>query len=186
MPYIIAFVIMIVAAGALFLFREPVEAPVNTRSNEAMTEEAAAPVDTPTNVPEGFTPPDGPPPTSSDDQEISPTEIEATTNAEVSTDFDPADDQRTFSAEASYFTPNRTEHEMLVTLTLKDRVVVEANVLYDGSAPNTPAHNGFDQAYKNEVIGKRLNEINLSRVGGASLTSNAFNDAVAEIQTARS
>jgi hypothetical protein len=93
-------------------------------------------------------------------------------------DFDPSDDERTFTANASYFTPRRTQHDIEVTLTLKDRVVVDANVTYDGGAAATPNHTRFDDAYRSEVIGKRLNQISLSRTGGASLTSEAFNEAV--------
>jgi hypothetical protein len=96
--------------------------------------------------------------------------------------FDPTDDERILTAEASYFTPRRTEHEILVSLTLKDRVVVDADVTYDGGAGVTPSHQAFDAAYTSEVVGKRLNEINLSRVGGASLTSEAFNEAVAAMR----
>lgn len=97
-------------------------------------------------------------------------------------DFDPVDDERTFSAEASYFTPRRTQHDITVTLTLKDRVVVAADVAYDGGSASTPSHTRFDDAYEAEVLGKALNDINLSRTGGASLTADAFNEALADIK----
>ena len=44
-----------------------------------------------------------------------------------------------------------------------------------------PLQERFDAVYKTEVVGKKLTDINLSRVGGASLTSKAFNEAVADI-----
>lgn len=170
MPYVIAFVIIIVAAGALLLFRQPAEAPALDAT--ASTQEAVTAAEN----------------EAMDNDPI--IEIEADAALEVSQtedeDFDPADDRRTFTAEASYLTPKRTEHDIVVSLTLKDRVVVDADVTYDGGAAQTPAHSGFDGAYKSEVIGKTLNEISLSRVGGASLTSDAFNEAVAEIRSERS
>lgn len=83
---------------------------------------------------------------------------------------------------ASYLTPARKEHEITVTLTLNGDTVTDAAVLYDGTSNfSNPSHERFDAAYKTEVIGKTLSQISLSRVGGASLTSQAFNEAVAKM-----
>jgi hypothetical protein len=88
----------------------------------------------------------------------------------------------TFTEDVSYLTPARTEHTMSVSLTIAEGVVTEANVIYDaGEGYSNPNQERFDTAYKSEVIGKPLSEISLSRVGGASLTSQAFNEAVAKI-----
>ncbi len=93
----------------------------------------------------------------------------------------------TFTENVSYLTPARTEHKMAVSLTITDGIVTDANVLYDeGDGYSNPNHERFDTAYKTEVIGKPLSEISLSRGGGASLTSQAFNDAVAKIAAAQS
>jgi hypothetical protein len=72
---------------------------------------------------------------------------------------------------------------MAVTLTVASGVVTDAAITYDGQSSgfSNPNHERFDAAYKAEVIGKNLSEVSLSRVGGASLTSKAFNDAVAKI-----
>jgi hypothetical protein len=89
-----------------------------------------------------------------------------------------------YTVEASYFTPRRTEHLMDITLTLENGIVTDASIIWDGDVtPKTPNHIAFDEAYKAEVVGQPINEIYLSRVGGASLTSEAFNEAVQEIQT---
>lgn len=92
-----------------------------------------------------------------------------------------------YSATAEYQTPARTELEIAVTLTLDDAgVVTEADIEYDGTPGYSNANQErFDAAYKNEVIGRPLEDISLSRVGGASLTSGAFNDAVATIADQR-
>jgi hypothetical protein len=88
-----------------------------------------------------------------------------------------------YTENTSYLTPARTEHKMAVTLTVADGVVTDASVTYDGQSSgfSNPNHERFDAAYKTEVIGKKLSEVSLSRVGGASLTSKAFNEAVAKI-----
>ncbi len=89
----------------------------------------------------------------------------------------------TYTTQTSYFTPRRTEHTMDVTFTLNDDIVTDVSILWDGSAePKTPSHSGFDAAYKAEVVGRPLNEIFLSRVGGASLTSESFNEVIENVE----
>jgi len=166
MPYVIAFAIIIVAAGALLLFRQPVEEPVTANTSPAVESE--------NNVPEGFTPPTTPPPSAAVEGEVSTPEIE--------TELEPAVSTETYSALASYFTPRRTGHEMLITLELEGETVVDADVTYDGATAQSPNHTSFDNAYATEVIGKNINDVQLSRVGGASLSSDAFNEAVADIK----
>lgn len=178
MTYVIAFVIIIVAAGALLLFREPVEAPVVPIEENTQTEEAAT-----NNSPEGFTPPTTPPPS---------TEVEGQLEAEV--DSSETEDMPeaameetatgatgTYEGEASYST-GRAVHELDVTLTIENDVVVAADVTYDGGDAPTPILQSFDQAYQAEVIGQNIDTIELSRVGGASWTSDAFNEAVSEVR----
>jgi len=183
MPYVIAFIIMIVAAGALLLFRQPAEAPALTNQDESparLETEAAM-----EGVPEGFTPPTTPPPSMSPGDEDSMVETDGTTSDDAALRTAPeavAAPSTTYVAEASYFTPRRTEHDMTITLELEGTTVVDANVTYDGGAPTTPQHSSFDAAYATEVIGVDINELELSRTGGASLTSNAFNEAVAAIR----
>lgn len=91
----------------------------------------------------------------------------------------------TYTASASYLTPRRTEHLVGVTLTIENDVVVDSVVTYDGAAGEYSNDNQarFDQAYSAEVIGQPLDAISLSRVGSASLTSGAFNEAKAKIAT---
>ena len=185
MPYVIALVIMIVAAGALLLFRQPAETPI-TPVPEEMTETS---MEQGYGFPEGFTPPTEPPPSMNPEGEttveavLKMEEIEVTeeeTTPEVSNDSTAA--RQTLVAEASYLTPKRTEHDLVVTLELDGETVVAANVTYDGGPAMTPMHSAFDGAYTTEVIGVNVNEIDLSPVGGASLTSVAFNEAVADIR----
>lgn len=87
-----------------------------------------------------------------------------------------------YTAEASYFTPSNVKHDISVTLTLEGDEVADAAVLYDGGAAETSSHTRFENALAPEVIGVDLEDVSLSRVGGASLTSDAFNEAVDTIK----
>ena len=89
----------------------------------------------------------------------------------------------TYTVAASYFTPRRTKHDMDITLTIVDDVITAATITYDGEVASSPNHTRFDEAYRAEVIGKPLEQVSLSRTGGASLTSAAFNEALVEIKT---
>ncbi len=93
----------------------------------------------------------------------------------------------TVTESATYLTPARVEHKVTVVLTLEGDVVTDSNVLYnDLETYSDPNQELFDTAYQPLVIGKTLDQISLSRVGGASLTTGAFNDALAKIKAARS
>jgi hypothetical protein len=89
-----------------------------------------------------------------------------------------------FSAEATYLTPSRTSHKITVNLTVSAAgIITNSEVTYDEGAGYSNGHQErFDKAYMSQVNGKALSEINLSRVGGASLTSEAFNEAIIKIE----
>lgn len=184
MPYVIALVIMIVAAGAILLFRQPADVPV-----EPIVDESPAMRVDEDGMPVGFVPPNEQPPMDQPGSAVPMMEAESEVESEASVEtqtpraveVEASAETQTYVAQASYFTPRRTEHDMAITLELDGETVVGANVLYDQENAYTPAHTGFDQAYKAEVIGKNINDIDLSRVGGASLTSTAFNEGVADI-----
>ena len=73
--------------------------------------------------------------------------------------------------------------EITVTLTLADGVVTEVEVTGDPKAPETERYQGeFIDGIADEVVGTPIDELNVSRVAGSSLTSGGFNDAVASIK----
>ncbi len=87
-----------------------------------------------------------------------------------------------YSVKVAYNAPDRLEHGVTVKLTLKNDIVTASDVIFDPSQGATANYQkGFAAAYKIQVIGKTLDSINLARVGGASLTSNAWNNAKAQI-----
>jgi hypothetical protein len=95
-----------------------------------------------------------------------------------------ADGTRTVNT--SYIAPGNANHTMTVTLALKGDIVTASSIVYGGDTVDTSKNyqSKFMAAYQSQVIGKKLDSIKLSRVGGASLTSNAFNDAVAKVKAA--
>jgi uncharacterized protein with FMN-binding domain len=86
----------------------------------------------------------------------------------------------TFTESSSYVTPKKTTFSIDLTLTVSDDIITDASIAYDGKSEgfSTPGQERFDAEYKEEVIGKNIKEVSLSRVGGASLTSKSFNEAV--------
>ena len=89
----------------------------------------------------------------------------------------------TYSSEVTYLTPTFSKYQLDVSLSIKNNIVTEATVGYSQGAEKDPNAQRFEGAYKTEVIGKDINSINLSRVGGASLTTGAFNEALTKIKT---
>ncbi len=88
----------------------------------------------------------------------------------------------TYDTVGSYQSPGGLE-KIAVTLTLKDGVVTDANVQSKAvSSDGEKFQKRFIGGYKTEVVGKKLDDINLSQVSGSSLTPNGFNDAVKDIQ----
>lgn len=88
----------------------------------------------------------------------------------------------TYNTVTSYFTPSNVEHKISVSLTLAGDTVTGAEVLYDGEVAKTPSHTRFESAWQSAVIGVDLEDVSLSRTGGASLTSESFNEAVDTIK----
>ena len=89
----------------------------------------------------------------------------------------------TYKGTATYWTPSLGRYSIDVSLTVASGTVTDVTAIYGNGAENDRNTNRFDSSYKSQVIGQKLNSINLSRVGGASLTTNAFKDTLASIRT---
>ncbi len=79
-----------------------------------------------------------------------------------------------------YRSPAKIQESITVNLVVKDGVVTAVDSSYNEGQGQNPFQERFDDSYKTLVVGKKLSDISLSRVGGASLTSQAFNAVVAE------
>ncbi|MET0449213.1 MAG: FMN-binding protein [Aeromicrobium sp.] len=89
----------------------------------------------------------------------------------------------TYEAEGSYRTPETTE-TIDVTITLESDVITAVEVTGDPQAPQSQQYQSrFIGGISDEVVGKNIDEISVSRVAGSSLTSGGFNDAVETIKS---
>ncbi|MFF2315738.1 hypothetical protein ACFVTE_05655 [Arthrobacter sp. NPDC058097] len=88
----------------------------------------------------------------------------------------------TYSADGNYKSPNGTE-TVGVQLTLANGTVSAVEITEHPSNPNTRKFQGqFAGGIADQVVGKSLDEINVSKVAGSSLTSGGFNQAVEAIK----
>lgn len=88
----------------------------------------------------------------------------------------------TYSATGAYVSPGGRE-SIELTVTIKDGVITSTELKQnanDGDAKQYQA--AFAGGYKDLVVGKKVDEVKLSRVAGSSLTSNGFNDALNQIK----
>lgn len=87
-----------------------------------------------------------------------------------------------YTATGDYTSPGG-EESVTVTLTLADSVVTALDVTGSGSTPNAKKFQGeFIDNISDVVVGQRIDELNVSKVAGSSLTSGGFNAAIDEIK----
>ncbi|MDQ0673393.1 uncharacterized protein with FMN-binding domain [Pseudarthrobacter siccitolerans] len=88
----------------------------------------------------------------------------------------------TYSADGSYVSPNGSE-TVGVELTLAGGTVTGVNITQHPSSPNTRKFQGeFAGGIAAQIVGKSIDELNVSKVAGSSLTSGGFNQAVEKIK----
>lgn len=89
----------------------------------------------------------------------------------------------TYSADGPYRSPNGQE-TVGVSLTLANGAVSDVQITVHPSNPNTRKFQGeFKNGIAAQVVGKKLDEIKVSKVAGSSLTSGGFNQAVEQIKS---
>lgn len=87
-----------------------------------------------------------------------------------------------YSVTASYDSPAGSEN-LGVSITLKNDIVVDSSVTnMAGDGRSQRYQQVFIGGYKQYVIGKNIDSINLDVVSGASLTPIGFNDALSAIK----
>jgi uncharacterized protein with FMN-binding domain len=89
----------------------------------------------------------------------------------------------TYSADGTYTSPNGQE-TVGVELTLAADKVSAVNITTHPSNPNTKKFQGeFASGIAAQIVGKDIDELNVSKVAGSSLTSGGFNEAVEQIKS---
>lgn len=87
-----------------------------------------------------------------------------------------------YSAIGSYISPGGKE-EVSVSLTLKDNIIIAVDYSASSTDPiSTKLQQVFGENYKPLVIGKNIDELNITKVSGSSLTPKGFNDAIEKIK----
>ncbi|MDQ3008787.1 MAG: FMN-binding protein [bacterium] len=88
----------------------------------------------------------------------------------------------TYEVEGNYTSPGGPE-SIKVELTLQDGIVIDSAVVSLAERPQSVNFQGiFVENYKEFVVGKSIDEIELTTVSGSSLTPKGFNDAVERIK----
>ncbi len=89
----------------------------------------------------------------------------------------------TYTATGTYNTPGGPE-EVTVSITLVDGIVTATSSTAVAKAPvSAKFQEEFINSYQNLVVGKNINEVQLDKVAGSSLTPKGFNEAVNQIKT---
>lgn len=177
----IAALVVVGAIGDLALHRlspssAPDTTPVPTNDQDTDTNTVVAPTTT------DVTPPVA---TTTDVTATSTGTSAAATTTPVTTTTKPSASvykDGTYTAEGDYTTHVGPE-SIQITLTLKNDVITDSQ--FSGT-PNAPMSQRFmdmfSQNYKTMVVGKNIDQVNLGKVSGSSLTPIGFNDALAKIK----
>lgn len=89
----------------------------------------------------------------------------------------------TYASAVKYEVPYGYIEPMEVSLTFKGGIVTDAAVSFDVVNPvSADYQNAFENYYKGEVIGRSVEDVSLSRMGGASLTNRGFDAALTAIK----
>jgi hypothetical protein len=90
---------------------------------------------------------------------------------------------KTVSTTVNFSVPKGHTDSMSVTATVKDRVIT--NISFDQQSSNHESeeyYQRFESRFSTaSVVGKNIGSVSISRVGGATLTTNAFNHALSNL-----
>jgi uncharacterized protein with FMN-binding domain len=89
----------------------------------------------------------------------------------------------TYSDSDTYPSPGGIE-DIAVTITIKDGVITAATIQQQANNRDSEEYqSAFQDNFKSKVVGKALSSLSLSRVSGASLTTDGFNEALNNIRS---
>jgi uncharacterized protein with FMN-binding domain len=87
-----------------------------------------------------------------------------------------------YEADGTYLTPGG-EQRITIAVTLKDNVVTDSTFTSHAEGPASVRFQGeFGDNYKPMVVGKNVNELQLTKVSGSSLTPQGFMNALEKIK----
>ncbi|WP_146361506.1 FMN-binding protein [Arthrobacter yangruifuii] len=89
-----------------------------------------------------------------------------------------------YTGTGSYIPPSGTSEDVDVTLRLENGVVAELDVETSQKNPTSKQYQReFTSGVKEQVVGKSLDELDVDKVAGSSLTSQGFNRALDAIRS---
>ncbi len=87
-----------------------------------------------------------------------------------------------YSVMGEYTSPGGPE-QIEVSVTLENDIIVDAEVVPQATLPiSVKMQEAFTSGYEEFVIGKDIDEVELTKVAGSSLTPKGFNDALEKIK----
>jgi uncharacterized protein with FMN-binding domain len=127
--------------------------------------------------------------TTTSDQNVATTTTPTTPVTSTTTPATPVDGTQTskykdgtYTSEGSYNSPGGPD-KVKVTLTLQNDVVTALTFTPEPGDPTSSRYQGIFAAGINQiVVGMNIDQLNVTKVSGSSLTSTGFNDAVAQIK----
>ena len=188
MPYLISLVLIIIGALGYHFIQQPNTNRLTPDTSMAMKEEVAASAleQKPTIIPA---------PTSSESQIEPPQNAVPSTQSPTPPKETPpsiptpppgpstAYKSGSYSSSVTYRVPSGRSYTMDVSLIVAGDTVTTSNVSFDTFGNNDGNTQNFVSEYRSHVIGQKLSQISIARVGGASITSQAFNQAISAIKT---
>jgi hypothetical protein len=89
----------------------------------------------------------------------------------------------TYKYSQDYAVPKGGQNTLNSDITIENDVVtaISTNSTYD-ERDSVPYINGFKSNISGAIVGKKLAEISVSRIGGASLTTRAFSSVLSQLQ----
>lgn len=88
-----------------------------------------------------------------------------------------------YSGNGEYTSPNGREN-IVVFVTLENNLITDVTVTPGSNNPTVAYYQGqFSTGIAAEVVGKRVDELDVTRVAGSSLTSGGFREALEQISS---
>ena len=188
MPYLISLVLIIIGALGYHFIQQPNTNRLTQDTSIAMKEEVAVSAleQKPTIIPAPTSSePQSEPPQNAVPSTQSPTPPKETPPSIPTPPPGPSTAYKSgsYSSSVTYRVPSGRSYTMDVSLTVTGDTVTTSNVSFDTFGTNDGNTQNFVSEYRSHVIGQKLSQISLARVGGASITSQAFNQAIGAIKT---
>ena len=88
-----------------------------------------------------------------------------------------------YTAKGGYFTPGG-RGSIALNVTIKANIITDVSIEMGAAGGDSIQYqDAFGASYKDSVVSKNVNDVSLSRVAGASLTSDGFNTVLEQIKS---